>query len=104
MIAVEDLGEAWDANHGAYQKFGARIRQFEQTWRELRDIKGQDQISDRLTQVFDSASPELVLKAQAAAVNQMKQSRALGVRSSGQLTVASTPGAILDRPGRHFGG
>ena len=100
----EDLSEAWDANHGAYQKFAARITQFKQAWRELCDVKGQDEISDRVAQLFDSASPGLVLKAQAAAVNRMKQSRALGVRSSGRLTAVSTPGSILDRPGRHFGG
>jgi hypothetical protein len=100
----EDLSEAWETNQGAYRKFAERIIKLEEQWRALRGIDGQDQISNRLAQLFDSGSPGLVLKAQAAAVNRLKQSSALRVRSSGHLTVASTPGAILDPPGRHFGG
>lgn len=101
--AREDLSESWGTSQAAYRKFATRVIKLDEQWRALCEINGQDQISERIAQLFDSASPALVLKAQAAAVNRMKQSSTLRVRPSGRLAVATT-GTILDPPGRHFGG
>ncbi len=94
----------WLHDYAAYAKFVVGLNTLQRTWDTLQNAVGVDEVTGIIEQLFDSKSPQLALKAQAEAINRMKQGRTLGVGRSGRLTSLSTPGSILDHPGRHFGG
>lgn len=87
----EDLGEFWD-DVDAYECFINWITAFREQWKQLRRMRGIQEIAKVLESMFDEQIAEKVIREMVIPAAEQRQAGKLGVTTStGMLTINSNP-------------